>query len=121
MLLNNFYKYKIQEQFNGKIVVNIEINKNHEIFKGHFPEQPIVPGVVQMLIIKEILNEHLNKNLQLETSKSVKFLRMINPNETTNINAEILYKIIDNKYKVTALLYKEETKILKLNGVYFEK
>ena len=121
MLLDNFYTYKIETHSNNEISADIEINKEHSIFDGHFPEQAIVPGVSQVLMIKEIFSEALGVDLQLVSSKSIKFLAMLNPNEMNNIQALISYKTEDGNYKVNAKLFKQEQNYLKLRGVYSER
>ncbi len=122
MLLDNFYKYDITNHSDNTIEAVITLNKNHQIFEGHFPEYPIVPGVTQVLMIKEILSSCLSTNLQLSSSKSIKFLAMINPNETTTLQLNISYqKDNDNIYKVNAHLFADDINFLKLKGQYSER
>lgn len=119
MLLGDFYNFSIEEYNEENISAIIELNKKHDIFKGHFPEQPIVPGVAQILMIKEIICNCLELDLQLISSKSIKFLAMLNPNEISTINVEIKYtKEEKNTYKVNARLHNKEHKFLKLKGIY---
>lgn len=48
MLLNDFYKLKEQTESNGDWSFKVELNPNHSIYTGHFPNQPIVPGVCNL-------------------------------------------------------------------------
>lgn len=52
------------------------------IYKAHFPEQPITPGVCIMQMAVELAGELLQKRLTLVKVKNVKFLSVINPDET---------------------------------------
>ena len=61
MLLNNFYKFDIKEVKEEEITAVVKINKEHDIFKGHFPDFPLVAGVCQVLMVKEIFNSGLKK------------------------------------------------------------
>ncbi len=121
MLLEDFYTYTIDSQDDNSIELSIEINKDHQIFEGHFPGIPIVPGVCQIQMVKEILSKHLNKKLQLKTSKAIKFLGMLNPNETTSIKGVINYKPSETGTYVNAILSNENSIILKLSGEYCER
>ena len=118
MLLKDFYKYKIIEKSDTKLLANIKINPNHDIFKGHFPQQAIVPGVSQILMLKEILSDYLQVDLCLNSSKSIKFLAIIDPNKMQNLDLEITFKLEGDKYKVSAIISKNETKYLKFRGIY---
>ena len=46
-LLPNFYKVTHSEHINETDrVVQVMLNPQHAIYNGHFPQQPVVPGVV---------------------------------------------------------------------------
>jgi 3-hydroxyacyl-[acyl-carrier-protein] dehydratase len=121
MLLDQFYKYSISQHADNEISATIELNKTHSVFEGHFPDTPIVPGVIQVLMVKEILADCLDKELTLSSAKSIKFLSMINPNEIPKFQAKISYSENENNYKVKALLFEGDKNILKLIGNYIEK
>ena len=121
MLLENFYTYSLSENIEGQIKAQIEINPAHKVFEGHFPGHPIVPGVCQILIVKEILSGVLESKLQLASSKSIKFLSMMEPKEGQKIDVQISYKKEDNQLKVNAEINTETQRFLKLRGLYNEK
>ena len=51
MLLENFYKIiHIKEREDGKQAIEIELNPGHVLYQGHFPGQPVVPGVCTCLL-----------------------------------------------------------------------
>ena len=55
-LLDNFYiihrSEKVQEE---SFSVEVELLPNHAIYGGHFPGQPVVPGVCTLTIIRECI------------------------------------------------------------------
>lgn len=54
MLLENFYKIiHRKEREDGKREIEIELNPGHALYQGHFPGQPVVPGVCTLQMIKE--------------------------------------------------------------------
>jgi 3-hydroxyacyl-[acyl-carrier-protein] dehydratase len=65
ILLGDFFEIVSLETEEGNINALIEINAEHNIFEGHFPGQPVVPGVCQMQMIKEILEQVLEKEIQI--------------------------------------------------------
>ena len=64
---------------NDSIEATITFNKIHPIFSGHFPGNPIVPGVVQVQIIKDLMEKKFEQNLILSQAKNIKFLTSISP------------------------------------------
>ncbi len=119
MLLKDLYSFSILSVDNEEIKAKIEINKNSRIYKGHFPQMPVTPGVCQVLIIKEVVSKVLNKSLMLTESGNIKFLSMHNPAETVGLLLTINYKCIsEDDISVTGLLYSNNTKYLKFDGVF---
>ena len=58
MLFKGFYNNeKTISSDHNKLITRIKLNKDHDIYNGHFPNNPITPGVIIIQIIKEILEE----------------------------------------------------------------
>ncbi|MEO8414573.1 MAG: 3-hydroxyacyl-ACP dehydratase [Ginsengibacter sp.] len=74
----------------------LELNPGHIIYAGHFPGHPVTPGVIQIQIVHELLENHLGKNLKLITVDQCKFLKTLNPNETSGIVVHIELKEIND-------------------------
>lgn len=116
MLLNDFYSI-IQTEKSSDSLFNfsIRLNAEHDIFKGHFPENPVTPGVCMLQIIKELTEQILNKQLFMNQCSNVKFMALINPqiNPVLNLNLEIS-EIDTDHFKVKNVTKFEETVALKL-------
>lgn len=118
-LLNDFYSIKSSELIDdNKLMAEIFLNKNHDIFKGHFEQMPVVPGVCQTQIIKELLQLHLNKDLTLHKGDNIKFLVMILPTQIENIMIELNFKNESENYQVDAKLFSETTIFTKFKGTF---
>lgn len=74
---------------------SIKLNRQNAIFNGHFPEIPIVPGVCSVQMIHELLEKAISKKLMLTEADNIKFLGMMNPDETQDVEIEITYKYND--------------------------
>lgn len=118
-LLNDFYTIKSTQLLeNNKIIAEIVLNNEHPIFKGHFEQMPVVPGVCQTQIIKEILQLHLKKDLLLHKGDNIKFLAMIIPVQIENIMIELNFKNESENYQVDAKLFSESTIFTKFKGTF---
>ena len=84
------------ERNGSKFSAIIELNPAHEIFHGHFPENPILPGVCMVQILKEILINYSKSNLILRKAGSIKYLSFIDPQVNSIIHFDIEINKIEN-------------------------
>ncbi|NOQ65370.1 MAG: hypothetical protein GQ582_12740 [Methyloprofundus sp.] len=75
------------------------IAENHPSLAGHFPDNPIVPGV---LILHHVQQQLLNwlPNIQIKTLSQAKFLHPLTPNEHFVI---LLQQVSATKIKFTCM------------------
>lgn len=120
MLLKGFYTIqKIEEVESGKYHAFIQLNKEHEVFKGHFPGNPVLPGVCTMQIIKELTETITQKQLVLSRAINVKFMALINPDTHPALRLELDIAILENgEVKVKNNTYFDTTLALKLSNNY---
>lgn len=120
MILENFYTIKSNQISEDKIshIFEIEVNNKHAIFKGHFPGNPVMPGVCMMQIIKEITESIVGKKLFMEKCSNVKFLEIINPDKTPELTLELLIVEMDSNVKVKNTTKFKDTVALKLSAQY---
>ena len=84
MLINQFFKI-LDIQTEGKLSVEIEINRDHPVFKGHFPGNPVAPGVCLLQMAKETLEHISGQKLMLKSCQNIKFTAVLNPDIHPNI------------------------------------
>ncbi len=120
MVLKDFYKVLSEEKTgDSKHTVTILINEKHEVFKGHFPGNPIMPGVCMIQIIKELTEAITKSSLMIQTLANVKFMALINPEATPELRLELDVTTTDEGLvKVKNTTYFNDTVALKLSNVY---
>lgn len=120
MVLKDFYKVLSEEKTaDSKYNITILVNEKHEIFKGHFPGNPIMPGVCMIQIIKELTEKITESTLMIQTLANVKFMALINPENNPELRLELdITTTEDNLVKVKNTTYFNETVALKLSNVY---
>lgn len=105
MLLGNFYHILSSSQDGQTFHVTADFNPAHEIFKGHFPDLPVVPGVCQTQMLVETLSHLLKRNLEIKIAHHIKFLALLNPTKVKELAMEI--KIV-----------REEGNVLSIHAIY---
>lgn len=120
MLLKDFYTVEnIEKVADEKYNATVFLNKEHAIFKGHFPGNPVTPGVCMMQIIKELSQEILGSSLILKSSSNVKFMALINPEVNAKLRLELDFSgDLDSEIKVKNTTFFDETVALKLFNTY---
>jgi 3-hydroxyacyl-[acyl-carrier-protein] dehydratase len=118
-ILTDFYTLETQEKTeNGSFIANIKLNQAHDIFNGHFPGNPVTPGVCMMQIVKELTEEFTGKKLFLKSASNVKFMAIINPFETPELKMQLDINEGENEVKVKNITSFGETIALKMSVNY---
>ena len=121
MLLNNFFTIDELSTTENGLQAIIQFNPEDEIFKGHFPNQPVVPGVCMVQIVKEFMSSVLAAELLFSKGHQLKFLQLVVPANGEAIQVNISWKVEDNSIKTTADFKKEQTAVFKLSGVFTKR
>jgi 3-hydroxyacyl-[acyl-carrier-protein] dehydratase len=119
MLKDSFYTIAeiTNEAFSLK--ASLQLREDHPLYNGHFPGQPVVPGVCMMQMVKELAELATKKGLRLQRADNMKFLEAVDPRQTRLLRAELNYAITDDgTIKVSAIFLKETTPCFKFNGVF---
>lgn len=99
--MNHFFKITSKRTLaEGSYTYVVDINANHRVFAGHFPGNPIVPGVMSMMMVRMLAEDAMERVTHYATVKDCKYLQTIIPNGTpltvnittdgTNLSGEIL-------------------------------
>ncbi|MBV9962955.1 MAG: 3-hydroxyacyl-ACP dehydratase [Parafilimonas sp.] len=91
MLKDDLYSIKNITGGNKFIEAVAKLNAEHEIFTGHFPKQPVLPGVCMMQMVKEIVENFRNQKLQLLKADDIKFSSMIDPAQNAEVKFMLQY------------------------------
>ncbi|KAA5536601.1 3-hydroxyacyl-ACP dehydratase [Taibaiella lutea] len=118
MLKNNFYTIQLLIPSEQGLSAVIHINPDHEIFKGHFPDKPVVPGVCMIQIVKELLEEQRSSSLLFQKGNQIKFLQLLVPVRDENIEVNVSWRENETGFQTTADFKKEGVAIFKLSGVF---
>ncbi|MEP2771361.1 MAG: hypothetical protein ABJH05_04385 [Fulvivirga sp.] len=101
-LLNSLYTIKIIDSAENSIKAEVVLDKTHEIFKGHFPSQPVLPGVTMVEMIKDILQLATGQQYSLSKGNTIKFLKVVDPGQFETLSFDLSIASVDNDLKVVA-------------------
>ena len=113
VLEGDFYKIiEISRQENDYEVI-AELSETHPIYAGHFPSQPVVPGMCTLTSIRDCLHKILNRDIIFNQIKECKFVSALIPRKGLSISL----KINVDEPNVKCMVYEGETVVLKLKAV----
>jgi 3-hydroxyacyl-[acyl-carrier-protein] dehydratase len=118
MLAGTFFHIVNQPEPHDEHLIRVQLNPDHEIYKGHFPGKPVTPGVVQIQIITELVEFMTKKKMKLEKMSNCKFLKILNPFEYPFLNFKLHMEPYQEGIKVTASGEEDGFVFFKLSAFY---
>jgi 3-hydroxyacyl-[acyl-carrier-protein] dehydratase len=118
MLSGSFLQLSNVNHQAGSITGEILFNEAHDIFKGHFPSIPVVPGVCMMQAIKEITALQTGYNLWITKASQLKFMNPINPLITPSVLFNIHYTSNNDVLDITAELRNPAIVFFKMKATF---
>jgi 3-hydroxyacyl-[acyl-carrier-protein] dehydratase len=104
----------------GEILnASVMIMLDHPVFDGHFPGNPILPGVCTLQIAGELLSKYLDQKLMLVKSENIKFMSLVIPTENTILDFKISLGDKEEKiFSVKCAVTSNGVEVLKMKGSY---
>ncbi|MCF0163691.1 MAG: hypothetical protein HUJ92_00300, partial [Bacteroidales bacterium] len=80
---------------------DLTLNPESRIYKGHFPDNPITPGVCLLQTAVELCEDVLGCSCRLIGCRNIKYVGLIQPSETPRISYNMKFEETEDKrYKV---------------------
>lgn len=93
MLVEGFYSIVKKEVSENEIAVSVSLNPEHPIYKGHFANQPVVPGVMQIEIVRELMESELEQVFFINSIRQIKYFIPIVPLPKSKLTIELSYNL----------------------------
>lgn len=118
---NLFITQSITETGDGFEAV-VRCNPNHDVYKAHFPGNPITPGACMLQEAGVLMQEKKGRPMFLKVAKNIKYLSLLVPAEgkvakfifsrvvenETECKAQVVVADEDNVYTKMSLTYSYE-------------
>ncbi|MFD2561933.1 3-hydroxyacyl-ACP dehydratase [Aquimarina rubra] len=114
MLIADLYKINEDTVRDSIQTTSITLNPDNDVFKGHFPGNPITPGVCTLQIIKELTENRTGCSLFMKKASNVKFMAVINPEKTPDLIITNDFTDNDDEIKVKSVVKYDDTIALKV-------
>ncbi len=105
----------IEKQGDNSIKAEFLFDKNLDIFSGHFPHQSILPGIMQLEMIKFVMQKIKKKSFNISSIKKTKFSSLIRPQKKIYLSIECKQTDVKDKIDIKAILESENKIAGKIN------
>lgn len=83
ILKDKLYEIRDRKVNENEAIYTVAMLSDSVIYKAHFPNEPMTPGVCLVQMVKELLELSLDKRFELVDAKNVKFLNILIPTSRT--------------------------------------
>jgi 3-hydroxyacyl-[acyl-carrier-protein] dehydratase len=107
------------EKAEDKVTATLLLNAAHPILKGHFPDQPVVPGACLVQAVKNVMEQAFKTRLWLCSAANIKFISMLVPGDQLTSRLTVKYNTADEGYiTFNATLVANDVVSFKMQGSY---
>lgn len=66
----------------------LKMRNDHPVYQGHFPGNPITPGVLTLQMVRECLSRIVGCELHYSAIKNCRFVAMVRPGDTLRLTLQ---------------------------------
>ncbi|MBW2296112.1 MAG: hypothetical protein JRF32_00690 [Deltaproteobacteria bacterium] len=78
---------KIERCDDNKIRADIQVPPSSPWFDGHFPGEPVLPGLAQLGMVFDVIKKVAGGNLKIASVSRVRFKRIVRPDDLLKVIA----------------------------------
>lgn len=116
---NEIYSLSALKKNADSLTAKIRYDATHKVFEGHFPDNPIVPGVCTLNMISDIVRDNVGGNYRIKEASNVKYLQLIRPDHEPMLR--LIWKDVEAGLQVNATLEQDGTILMRFAGTFTQQ
>ena len=117
MLIKDYYTIEnVSKKDDGIVRFDISLNADCSVYEGHFPGEPVSPGVCNIQMVKECAEQVAGKSLFLNNLQQCRLTTLVTPLAHPQVEVKILLEEKGEAYKLKATIGKNEDVYLDLKA-----
>lgn len=118
MFLDTLFHIDSEQISDNQADFTVRLNPSHPIYKGHFPNDPITPGVCVVQIAIDLFTHLRRQEYILSQAKNIKFIQIIRPHEYEQVEYRLSWEPLDDgNYTVKVVVAHNETIFSKMSVI----
>lgn len=98
--------------------VRVSIHRDHPVYDGHFPGQPVAPGAALTQMVIDEAERLMGGGHIFSGARQVKFLSVLNPGITSELTLRYTFTERDGQQQFACVGKGGETVFFKINGAF---
>lgn len=116
MLIKNYYQIDEVTKHDDATVFHVTLCEDCEVYQGHFPGEPVSPGVCNIQMIKECAEQVAGKPLMLNNLQQCRLTVLVTPTQHPKVEVTLRLEEKGGTYKLKAFIGKGEETYLDLKA-----
>lgn len=117
-LENNYYKLlDMRRQDAATVICRIALVSDCDVYRGHFPGEPVCPGVCNMQMIKECMEAIVGKKLRLSSITQCRLTALMTPAQCAEVEVRIdVLSVNEESFVIKASIYDSQRIYMEYKG-----
>lgn len=116
MLIKDYYTKELISNEGNEYNFRIQLNSECTVYQGHFPNEPVSPGVCNIQMIKELAETIIGKETFMNNMNLCRLTTLITPKTHPSMIASLSLDEKDGIYKLKATLGNEDNTYLEMKA-----
>lgn len=117
MLIKDYYQINsVAPQADGTVRFAVTLKADCPVYEGHFPGQPVSPGVCNIQMIKECAEQVAGKSLLMNNLQQARLTVLMTPEAHPEVEVVIALEANNGAYKLKAAIEAQGEKCLELKA-----
>lgn len=102
-LKNNYYKINSSHSEADSVLYHVTLLPGCEVYRGHFPGHPVCPGVCNIQMLKECVEDTVGRRLFIDTIKQCRLTAVASPDTCRELGIDIHFLSVgDGRFSIAA-------------------
>lgn len=116
MLENTYYKMISEHRADDAVVFEVALLPDHPVYAGHFPGNPVSPGVCNMQMLKELAERIVDKPLFLSYIDKYRLMEVITPAKHPCLTITMTLTAVGETYKMESTVTAGDKQCITFKG-----
>lgn len=117
LLQDSFYKVEDSSKSDSNAHLHVRLLPDCDVYRGHFPGNPVAPGVCNIEMIKECFCMVIGSKPRIQTIDRCRLTAVASPTASPEMDIDMAWTHDDKGWHLTATLKDDKQQYMDFKGV----